>query len=320
MDKAISVVIPAFNEENGIAQVIADLKKILKEANIDHEIIVVDDGSKDRTVEAAVKTGVKVIEHVKNRGYGASLKTGIGHAKNDLIVITDADNTYPPEYIPEMLGYIDEADMVVGSRKGEKVAIPLVRRPAKWMLRKLASYVTGEKIPDLNSGLRVFHRDLIMQYFDILSDRFSFTTTSTVAFLSDGYKIKYIPINYHHRSGKSKIVPWNFVEFVNLVIRLSMLFNPLKIFLPATFLTLGLGLVKFVFDVVMAAEKAGGFTESFLTHKVISSSVLILWFAGIQILLIGMMADGINRKIAQYSAPRIRSRFQHSLKIHNADQ
>ncbi len=320
MKEGISVVIPAYNEQDGIEQVVNDLKTILDPIDIEYEIIIVDDGSADKTVEKALSTGVTVIEQLKNRGYGASLKIGIQYANYELIVITDADNTYPAEFIPEMLKYIDEADMVVGSRRGEKVAIPLVRRPAKWMLRKLASYVTGEHIPDLNSGLRIFRRDLIMQYFNILSDRFSFTTTSTVSFLSDGYKIQYVPINYHHRSGKSKIVPWNFIEFINLVIRLSMLFNPLKIFIPASLFTLGLGFVKFVFDVIWAIEEANGFTMSFFTSKVISSSVMVLWFSGLQILLIGMMADGINRKIAQYSTPKIKSKHRQTVKIHNAVQ
>jgi len=320
MNEAISVIIPAYNEEDGIINVINDLKKVLNNAKIEHEIIVIDDGSKDKTVERAGTTDAVVVQHLKNRGYGAALKTGINIAKNELIVITDADNTYPASQIPKMLEHIQEADMVVGSRQGENVAIPLIRRPAKWILRKLAEYVTGEKIPDLNSGLRIFRRELIMQYLNILSDRFSFTTTSTVAFLSDNYKVIYIPIDYYQRAGKSKIVPWNFIEFMNLVIRLSMLFNPLKIFIPASMFTLILGGIKFIFDVIMAVEEAGGITFTFLTSKVVSSSVLILWFSGLQILLIGMMADGINRKIAQYSIPKAKSYSKQTVRIYNQGQ
>ncbi|HPG40386.1 MAG TPA: glycosyltransferase family 2 protein [bacterium] len=307
MENTISVVIPAYNEENGIVAVVNDLNQVLSKTGFEYEIIIIDDGSRDKTVDKARTTNAVVVQHLKNRGYGAALKTGIQIAKNELILITDADNTYPADQIPKMLEYIKDADMVVGSRQGENVAIPLIRRPAKWMLRKLAEYVTGEHIPDLNSGLRIFRKELIMQYLNILSDRFSFTTTSTVAFLSDNYKVEYVPINYYQRAGKSKIVPWNFVEFMNLVIRLSMLFNPLKIFLPAALFTLAIGGIKFIFDVVYAFEEAGGFTLNFLTHKVVSSSVLILCFSGLQILLIGMMADGINRKIAQYSAPKAKS-------------
>ncbi len=320
MDAAISVIIPAYNEEDGIINVIDDLNNVLNEAKIEHEIIIIDDGSKDKTIEKARTTNPIVVQHMKNRGYGAALKTGINIAKNEIIVITDADNTYPASQIPKMLEHIQEADMVVGSRQGENVAIPLIRKPAKWILRKLAEYVTGEKIPDLNSGLRIFRRELIMQYLNILSDRFSFTTTSTVAFLSDNYKVMYVPIDYYQRAGKSKIVPWNFIEFMNLVIRLSMLFNPLKIFIPAALFTFVLSAIKFIFDVIMAVEEAGGITFTFLTSKVVSSSVLILWFSGLQILLIGMMADGINRKIAQYSTPKAKSYSRQSIRIYNQEQ
>ncbi len=315
MKEAISVIIPAYNEEAGISDVVSQMKQALDKAAIPNEIIVIDDGSSDDTANMARTGGVTVVQHSKNCGYGASLKTGISVAQNEMIVITDADCTYAADQIPIILEHMENADMVVGSRQGEEVLIPLIRRPAKWILRKLAEYITGEKIPDLNSGLRAFRRQVILQYFDILPDRFSFTTTNTVAFLSDNYKVLYIPINYYKRSGKSKIVPWNFIEFLILVVRLSMLFNPLRIFLPISLLTLSVGGLKFVFDVIWAMAEAGGFNFSFITSKVVSSSVLVSWLSGLQIMLIGMVADGINRKIGQSVTPKIKSHTAQTSKV-----
>src|SRR5262249_22502084 len=157
----------------------------------EHEIIVVDDGSKDKTRRAAEEAGAVVLRHPRNRGYGASLKTGITVAAYDVICITDADGTYPVERIPELLAELRTADMVVGARTGARVAIPLIRKPAKWVLNRLANYITSTKIPDLNSGLRLFRRDAALQYFHMLPDQFSFTTTITMAMLCDKYAVTY---------------------------------------------------------------------------------------------------------------------------------
>ncbi len=294
----ISVVIPAYNEENGIGPVLDTLKSVLDNAYVDYEIIVVNDGSSDGTATAAEGHGVRLIQHRKNRGYGASLKTGIRAAINDTIVITDADGTYPSEAIPELLTLFESSDMIVGARVGQNVNIPFIRRPPKWVLRKLAEYVSGEEIADLNSGLRVFSRQAALRYFNILPDKFSFTTTITVAMIADGFQVGYLPIDYHKRSGKSKIVPWDFVEFVSLVLRLSMLFSPLKVFVPVALGAFTVGLVKFIFDVLVALTDAGGLNFTLLTHRLISSSTLILWLAALQILLVGMVADGLIRKLS----------------------
>ncbi|MBN1413370.1 MAG: glycosyltransferase family 2 protein [Spirochaetales bacterium] len=303
MDNAPSpftIIIPAYNEEAGIAAVIENLLSFLEKKSLDCEVLIIDDGSRDKTFEQAVSTGVKVLRHKKNRGYGAALKTGITFAANDIIVIIDADGTYPIESIPDILKQLDESDMVVGARTGKKVKIPLVRRPAKWVLRKLAEYITGEKIPDLNSGLRAFRRSCVIQYFPILSNKFSFTTTITVAMLCDSYSVIYQPINYMKRKGKSKIVPMDFINFMSLVLRLSMLFNPLKIFIPIAMFSILAGFMKFAIDLTVLILNKGNFIFSYLfTDQVISASCLILWFTGLQVLLIGMVADGIIRKIGQ---------------------
>lgn len=295
----VSIIIPAFNEEKSISDVLAQIDEVLKTTGQAFELIVVDDGSEDQTARKAKVAGAIVVRHEVNRGYGASLKTGVLEAQNDVIVITDADGTYPVDRIPDLLDQLKTADMVIGARIGKNVNIPTIRKPAKWLLKKLAEYITGAPIPDLNSGLRAFRRSTILQYFDILPEKFSFTTTLSVAMVSDGYKSVNMPIDYYKRSGKSKIVPWDFVEFVTLVVRLSMLFKPLKIFVPAALASFLLGSVKFLLDSIVSFHEFGGFTFQFFTNKLISSSTLILWLAGLQILLIGMVADGLVRKISQ---------------------
>jgi len=150
----VSVVIPAFNEEQGVAKVIGELRAVLEERGIAAEILVFDDGSSDHTAQAAAGAGARVFRHRSNRGYGAALKSGISAASNEYVVITDADGTYPCQYIPQMLKRLETSDMVVGARIGSNVKIPAIRKPAKWALNQLANYMTRTKIPDLNSGLR----------------------------------------------------------------------------------------------------------------------------------------------------------------------
>jgi glycosyltransferase involved in cell wall biosynthesis len=183
MPQSISIVIPAYNEGKGIANTLSELKAMLAEHDIDAEIIIVDDGSSDDTSEIALKSGARVLRHFSNRGYGASLKTGIPAASHRIVVMTDADGTYPSHNIPEMLKALENTDMVVGARTGANVHIPWVRRPAKWLLNKLANYVSGHKIPDINSGLRAFRKEAAIHYFPILPDQFSWTTTITLALL-----------------------------------------------------------------------------------------------------------------------------------------
>ncbi len=298
-----SVVIPAFNEEGAVSAQVAAVERVLAAHQIPHEIIVVDDGSKDRTGEEALKAGARVLLHLENRGYGASIKTGIDAAKYDAIVIIDADGTYPPEEIPVLLAQLETADMVVGARIGKKVHIPLIRRPAKWVLGQLANLIAGRKIPDLNSGLRAFRRDCLRQYYPILSNRFSFTTTSTLALLADDYRVVYHLIDYHERIGKSKITPRHFMDFMMLVLRMAMLFQPMKIFVPLA-LTCGLlGVLKVVFDIVSIIPRTGSFDWSFIFKPVLSTSSILLLLVGLQLLLIGMVADGALRRIAQHNGP-----------------
>lgn len=300
---AVSVIIPAYNEEAGVATQIRSIQRTLDEQHLIHEVLVVDDGSSDRTADEALGAGAFVLQHPENRGYGAAIKTGILAARFDVIVIIDADGTYPSREIPALVAKLETADMVVGSRTGNDVHIPKARQLPKWFLRWLASRIVDKAIPDLNSGMRAFRRNCVLQYFPILSNRFSFTTTSTLAFLADNYRVIYHPIDYYERVGKSKIRPWHFMDFTVLVLRMAMLFQPMRVFVPAAFLCGFLGLLKVGFDIFAYGLRTGTFGWSLLYQPVLSISAILLLLVGFQLLLIGMLADGLLRRISQHNGP-----------------
>jgi len=288
--RQVTVVMPAFNEAPAIADVLAELEAELCGEGLEIEVIVVDDGSSDGTAEAAARCGVRVLQHHSNRGYGAALKTGILAATHDAMAIIDADGTYPARYLPEMFKLLENADMVVGSRTGANVHIPLIRRPAKWVLNQLANYVTGRKIPDLNSGLRVFRRSTILPYLHMLPDQFSFTTTITVAMHCDKYAMRYVAIDYRHRAGKSKIVPWDAGVFTVLIMRTAMLFRPLRVFLPIVGACLAYGLIKSCIDLFVVHDRN------------ISASAIMMTTSALVILLVGMVADAMAVRLGRATA------------------
>ncbi|MBW1879365.1 MAG: glycosyltransferase family 2 protein [Deltaproteobacteria bacterium] len=287
----LSIVIPAYNEENGIVAVLRDLLDTLDSLTLKMpvEVIVVDDGSRDGTsgaVESFLADGIQLVQHPKNRGYGAALKTGIHHARYPWILITDADGTYPNEFIPQVLAYGDHNEMVVGARIGERALIPLIRRPPKWVLRRLASYLSRREIPDLNSGFRLMRKDIVEDYFNILPDGFSFTTTITLAMFSAGHSVAYVPINYNRRQGKSKIRPiHDTLNFLRLIVRTIMYFDPLRVFIPASF----------SFFLASFAVAVGSFL---LTDKLMDVTTVLLFVTGVQLLAIGMLADMLNRRLS----------------------
>lgn len=276
LERAVTVVIPAFNEAAHVAEQVRAVDKVMRESGWLYEILVVDDGSADATAEQAAGAGVRVLRRRRNRGYGAALKLGVHAAKYPWILITDADGTYPTDAIPGLLARGEFNSMVVGARTGETVKIPLVRRPAKAFLRWLASYLAGQRLPDINSGLRLMRKDLVRRYEHLLPDGFSFTTTITLAAACNSHPVEYIPINYHARLGESKIRARHAYDFTLLILRTIVFFNPLKVFIPvAFFLTIG-GMAKFAYDV---------------TLDNLSESAVLLFLGALIVFAVGLLAD-----------------------------
>ncbi len=276
----IAVVIPAFNEQEGVAATINEIRKVLEDTSYAVEIIVVDDGSTDETANEAESCGARVISHSHNRGYGASLKSGILASDSDFVLITDADGTYPAQAVLRLIEQAQDTDMVVGARSLNSAGIPTFRRPAKWFLTRLAEYLAGRRIPDLNSGLRVFRRSELIGFLPILPEGFSFTTTITLGMLCNNRRVTYVPIEYRKRLGVSKIQPYDFVSFIVLVLRTIVLFNPMKVFLPLGATLFALGMAKFVYDL-------------FLMN--LSESAVMALLAAINIWSLGLLADMIGR-------------------------
>lgn len=283
LDHAVSVIIPAFNEGPYVATQIRAVAEVLRKSGWRFEIVVVDDGSTDATGSAALSEGVRVLRNSRNRGYGASLVRGIAAACHEWILIIDADGTYPAVAIPELLALADANEMVIGARITEKREIPMARRPAKWFLTRLASYLTRQDVPDLNSGLRLIRRDLVDTYRFLLPTGFSFTTTITLAATSNDHEIAYVPIDYLARKGESKIRPGHAFDFLLLVLRIIVFFNPLRVFIPLGALMAVVGLAKFAYD---------------LTLQNISESALLGLLGALIIWTVGLLADQ-NARIAR---------------------
>jgi len=232
---SISIVIPCYNEAKGVERSLDEIFDTLNKKN-DLEIITINDGSTDRTLGlleeyALQKPQVLVVNNSINLGYGASLKKGIRRANGEIIVITDADCTYPASEIPILLEKLATVDMAVGARTGNNVQIPLVRRPAKWALLKYARWMARADIKDLNSGLRAFRKKDALRFFPLLPDGFSFTSTITLAMHINGMEVCYHPIDYKKRIGKSSIRPIrDTLAFFSLVLRTTMYFRPLQVF------------------------------------------------------------------------------------------
>jgi glycosyltransferase involved in cell wall biosynthesis len=285
LPRRVSVVIPAFNEAAHVAQQVEDVRRALEACGWEFEIIVVDDGSTDGTAErASAVPGARVLRRRRNRGYGAALKLGIAHAQFEWILITDADGTYPVSAIGPLLAASEGADMVVGARIGTSVSIPFARLPAKAFLRWLASYLAGQKLPDINSGLRLMRRDLVQRYEHLLPSGFSFTTTITLAAACNDHVVEYLPIDYHARLGESKIRARHAYEFALLILRTVVFFNPLKVFIPLGAVLALLGAVKLGYDILL-----DNVSESAVLSLL---GALIIW-------CVGLLADQ-NARIATH--------------------
>ncbi len=284
----LSIIVPVFNEEEALPATIAFFKGLIGERP-DTEVLFVDDGSTDqsgRILDSAAGSGLIVIRHAQNKGYGAALKSGLRRARYDYIAITDGDGSYPNEEIPAMYEKLarDDAAMIVGRRTGEAVDPGIFRKFSKFALRKLAEHLSREAIPDFNSGLRIAKKDLVLKAVRYLPDGFSFTTTLTLFMLSTGQPVLYVPIEYHKRQGKSKIRPIrDSLNFIQLIIRTIMFFNPLRVFLPLSLLFM--------------ASAAVVVLVTYLLGKVMDITALVLFVAGIQLFALGLLADLIDKRM-----------------------
>ncbi len=227
-----SVIIPAYNEEHGITAVINAVHAL----HLPCEIIVVDDGSTDGTAQVAEKAGATVLRHPANGGYGLSLKDGIRAAKHDIIVITDADGSYPAHRMPDLIAEMSKGfDMVVGARQGMKQLDSLLKAPARLVFKFLVEFTTGSHIPDVNSGLRAFRKSQVMPYFPDLCQGFSFTTTITLIYKLTGKFVCYVPIDYQKRVGHSKVhIIHDSLRSLQYITEVIATYNPLKLFLLLT--------------------------------------------------------------------------------------
>jgi glycosyltransferase involved in cell wall biosynthesis len=249
----LSVVIPAYNEEQQIAETVHAVAAVLDAAKIaPYEIIVVNDGSDDKTAPLAESAGARVVSHVQNFGYGRSIKDGIAAAKYDIIATTDADGTYPLAEIPVLLEkYHVGFDMVVGARTGEHYRESALKSPMRKLLKFLVEFTSGRSIPDINSGLRIFSRSTIMPYYRHLCDTFSFTTSATLAYMMTGRSVAYLTIPYHQRTGKSKVRLFrDSLRTLQYIVEAIVYYNPLKLFLICSLACVALAVACLPFAII----------------------------------------------------------------------
>jgi glycosyltransferase involved in cell wall biosynthesis len=285
-----SLLIPVYNEAGAVEATVRTAHDVLTKAGVEFEILVIDDGSTDRTAAVLAElhlTAVRVIRHVRNQGYGAALKTGIRRTRGEILGMTDADGTYPVAALPQLLAALQDgqADMVVGARRpGSK--IPLTRRPAKAIVSWLANVLTGTRIPDVNSGMRVFRRDLAERFMSLYPQRFSFTITITLAALTNHYLVDFRPIDYYSRTGQSTLSRGlsgfsNFLAFLGIVVRMVVHFRPLRFFVWPS-LALGLaGSIQIGYSII--------------AQRNVSDSGVLFLLAGLQVGLFGLLADAVVR-------------------------
>jgi polyisoprenyl-phosphate glycosyltransferase len=243
----ISVIIPAYNEESAIAGTVDACVRALTKLCGEYEIIVVDDGSSDNTSDAAVMAGARIIRHPHNLGYGRSLKDGILAATYDTIVIADADGTYPVDRIPDLFRtHLSGFHMVVGARQGKHYDESFGKKILRILLKALVESTAGRKIPDINSGLRIFSRQDILPYFQYLCETFSFTTSLTLAYMMNGMFVTYIPIDYQQRVGMTKVRLFrDSLRTLQFIVEAILYYNPIKIFLAFCVCLLVLALICF---------------------------------------------------------------------------
>lgn len=289
----VTVVLPCYNE---VGHVLAEIERIaaaLDESEYSYDLDVYDDCSSDGTRELLAELAesgrfprLRYFPRNRNGGSGTIRRIGSQQARGEYVVWTDADMTYPNERIPEFVRTLEQDpayDQVVGARTTEEGTYKLLRVPAKWAIRKIAERLTGTKIPDLNSGLRAFRREVSLPYLPLLPPGFSCVTTLTVSFLSNAHDVKYVPIDYAKRAGRSKFhFTKDAYRYILQVLRMVMYFNPLKVLMPLALWILGLGFAKIVYDLIAHPFRITGAT-------------ILVMVMGFQIAALGLIGDLIVR-------------------------
>ncbi len=273
----VTVLLPAYNEEQSIGSTIREIKRLYP----DHEILVVDDGSTDQTEEEAVKTGANVLKHPHNIGNGAAIKTGLRNARGKWVLMMDADGQHKPEDIAKLLAYKDDYDMVVGARgKGSKTS--LHRNIANLCYNWLASYVTKFKVQDLTSGFRIVNKERARKFIYLLPNTFSYPSTITMAYLRSGLSIKYVPIKAKARKGKSKIkIFQDGIRFFLIITRIATLFSPFRIFLPVS--------------LVFFFSGFGYYLYTYITQNRFTNMSALLLSSSIIIFMMGLVSEQISQ-------------------------
>jgi glycosyltransferase involved in cell wall biosynthesis len=272
----VSIVIPAYNEGEAIAGVISTLRG----AAPWHEIVVIDDGSVDRTAERACGAGAIVIRHPYNKGNGAAVKSGIRRATGEYILIIDGDGQHPPEDALRLVARLGEYDLVVGARAGATQAT-LLRRAGNAALNRLASYLTDRDIPDLTSGFRGARREHLREFLHLLPNGFSTPTTTTLAFIKAGYNVLFEPVEARQRTGQSKIkLARDGAKFLMIIVKIVTLFSPLRVFVPLSLASFALGAGYALWTI---------WRQSHVTN----SSVLLILFA-VVVFLVGLVSEQIS--------------------------
>lgn len=273
---AVSVIVPAFNEEDAIGALVADLQA----ADAWHEILVIDDGSKDATAERAAAAGARVVRHPYNKGNGAAVKTGIRHATGEYILIVDGDGQHKPADARRLVARLGEYDLVIGARSTGTQATH-TRRFGNTALNALAAYLTDRDIPDLTSGFRAARREHLREFIHLLPNGFSTPTTTTLAFIKAGYNVTFEPVEARQRTGQSKIrLARDGTKFLMIIFRIVTLFSPLRIFLPFSIASFLVGFLYALWTI---------WTQSHVTN----SSVLLIIFAVI-VFLVGLVSEQIS--------------------------
>ena len=284
-DPYVSIILPCYNEQDHVVAEVERICAAMDASGYTYELAAYDDASTDQTLarlrEAAPRfPHLRVVHFDRNGGSGTVRRIGTQQARGEVVVWTDADMTYPNERIPELVQMLEKdpsADQVVGARTSEEGTHKILRIPAKWFIRKLAERLTNTTIPDLNSGLRAFRRQVALPYLRLLPPGFSCVTTITIAFLSNQHEVRYVPIEYAKRAGTSK---FRFVSdayrYILQVLRMVMYFNPLKVLMPVALTLLGLGIAKGIFDtVVHPLRLAVNTVLIFVTGLIIASLALL---------------------------------------------